>query len=164
MQADMDQPVEKSPRRHDHRPARDHRPIQGPDTAGPAGPDNDLRDDSLIQAQSRHPFQATLHGQPVPALSHWARGAWTAPPRLRLSRRNWIPVSSARSPINAAEGIDFPDEMPLRQASDGRIAGHLGDRFQVDGDQAGPQPHRARRGGRFAPRVTGADNDDVIIR
>src|SRR5512138_3129485 len=53
--------------------------------------------------------------------------------------------------------------MAFGQAADGRVAGHLGDGVEVDGQETGPEPHRARRGGRLTAGVTGPDDDDVEI-
>src|SRR5512143_646167 len=53
--------------------------------------------------------------------------------------------------------------MPLGQPADGRIAGHLGDGVEMDGQETGAKPHGARRGGGLAAGVTGPDHDDVEI-
>jgi hypothetical protein len=134
VQAYMDKPVQERPRRNDYGPARDHRPIQGPDAASPAEPDDDLRDNSLIQAQSGHAFQAALHGQSVSGFV--ALGSW------RLDGPAPAPVEQAKldsrlisqESHQTAKGIDLPNEMSFGQAANGRIAGHLGDGFKVYSD------------------------------
>lgn len=64
---------------------------------------------------------------------------------------------------NAAEGVDFADEMALGDASDGGVAGHLGDEVEVEGEQCGAQAHARGGHGGFAAGVSGADDDHVVL-
>ncbi len=61
----------------------------------------------------------------------------------------------------ASQRVDLPDKVALGQASDGRIAGHLGNCLEVDGDQAGFEAHGADRGGGLAAGMAGPDHDDI---
>jgi hypothetical protein len=63
-------------------------------------------------------------------LSHCARGDQTAGPRDVLSRRNWIPTASVISAHDAAEGVNFADQVALGDAANGWVARHL--RNQID--------------------------------
>ena len=60
------------------------------------------------------------------------------------------------------QGIDFPDQVPLADAADGRIAAHRTDRLDVVGQQQGPRagPRRGQRG--LGAGVAAADHDDVV--
>ena len=63
---------------------------------------------------------------------------------------------------DAAEGVDFADEVSLGDAADGGIAGHLRDEIDVEREERGLQAH-ARRGHRgFAAGMTGADHNNVV--
>ena len=64
---------------------------------------------------------------------------------------------------DAAERVDFADEMALGDAADGGVAAHLGDEIEVHGDERGLEAHA--RGGHcgFAAGVTGAHDDDIVL-
>ena len=64
---------------------------------------------------------------------------------------------------DAAERIDFADEVALGHAADGRIAAHLRDEVHVHGDERGFQAHARRGHGCFAAGVTGAHDDHVVL-
>jgi hypothetical protein len=60
-----------------------------------------------------------------------------------------------------SEGIYFPHQMTFGQPSDGRIAGHLGDRLEVERDQAGFEAHPSRGVSGLASRMAGSDDDHI---
>jgi hypothetical protein len=64
---------------------------------------------------------------------------------------------------DAAEGVDFADEMALGNASDGGVAGHLRDEVEVEGEQGGAQAQAGRGHGRLAAGVSGADDDYIVL-
>ena len=59
-------------------------------------------------------------------------------------------------------GIDFPDQMPLAEAADRRIAGHFAYRREAVRHQRCPGAGPRRRGRRLATRVAAADNNHII--
>ena len=64
---------------------------------------------------------------------------------------------------DAAEGVDFADEVALGYAADGGVAGHLGDEVQVEGEEGRAEAHaRGGRGG-FAAGMAGAYDQDVKL-
>ena len=60
---------------------------------------------------------------------------------------------------DAAEGVDFADEMALGDAADGGIAGHLRDEVEVEREEGGAQAHARGGDGGFAAGVSGADDE-----
>ena len=64
---------------------------------------------------------------------------------------------------DAAEGVDFADQVAFGDAADGRIAGHLGDQVEVHGDDRGLEPHARGGHGGFAAGVARADDGDVVL-
>jgi len=113
---------------------------------------------SLQKSQTGRPATTRRILSEYASLSAWARGAWTAGPRLALRSRNWIPVSSIAFPISRrgrrSPGPDDP--WPARRwrgcTTCGRSRG-------VDRDQGGcapcaPRraPPRSRHGPRRSPR------------
>ena len=68
-----------------------------------------------------------------------------------------------RAAHQAAERIDFADEMPLRRAADRRIAGHERNRLGRERAEPNPAPHTSRRPRGLDPRMAGADHDDVKV-
>ena len=64
----------------------------------------------------------------------------------------------------AAQRIDFLDEMPLADAADRRIAGHLPQCFDAVGEKQRLASHpRARERG-LGPGVAAADDNDIVLR
>jgi hypothetical protein len=53
--------------------------------------------------------------------------------------------------------------MAFGQPADGRISGHLGDRFKMNGNQAGAKTHGAGCESGFAASVSGPDYDNIIF-
>ena len=64
----------------------------------------------------------------------------------------------------AIEGVDFTNEMPLTQTSDGRVARHLADTPDGMGDEDDASPDPCGRRGRFAAGMAAADHDHVPAR
>ena len=62
---------------------------------------------------------------------------------------------------DAAEGVDFADEMSFGDAADGGIAGHLRDQIDIERVERGLQAHARGGHGGFASGVAGADHDYV---
>jgi hypothetical protein len=62
----------------------------------------------------------------------------------------------------AAQRINLPDQMTLRQPTDGRIAGHLPDGIAVNGQQEGLASHAGRSQSGLNARMTGPDDDHII--
>ena len=63
---------------------------------------------------------------------------------------------------DAAEGIDFADEVSFGNAADGGIARHLRDEIDVERKERGLQAHARGGHGGFASGMTGADDDNVV--
>ena len=63
----------------------------------------------------------------------------------------------------SAQGVHFLDEMPLPNAPDGRVAGHLSQRFNVVGEQKSPtaRPRGRKRG--LGPGMAAADHDHIEL-
>ena len=57
---------------------------------------------------------------------------------------------------DAAEGVDFADEMAFGYAAYGGVAGHLRDEVEVEGEEGGAQAHARGGGGGFAAGVARA--------
>ncbi len=64
---------------------------------------------------------------------------------------------------DAAERVDFADEMALGDAADGGVAAHLGDEVHVHGDERGLEAHARGSHGGFAASVAGADDNDIVL-
>ena len=63
---------------------------------------------------------------------------------------------------HATEGINLPDHRPLRHPTDGRIARHLANGFEIGSDDECPGAQSGRGRGRFRARVPAADDDDIV--
>src|SRR2546430_2030350 len=63
---------------------------------------------------------------------------------------------------NAAKRVYLAHEVPLCDAADGRVAGHLRDEIQVHRDHRGFETHARACTSGLATGVTGAYHDDVV--
>mgnify|MGYP000140419512 CR=1 FL=1 len=61
-----------------------------------------------------------------------------------------------------AQGVQFPDQVALAGAPDGRVAGHVAHRVQVDGEAQGGQPQPGAGQGGLNSRVAGAHHDHLV--
>ena len=64
---------------------------------------------------------------------------------------------------DAAEGVDFADEVSLGNATDSGIARHLRDQVDVQRVECGLQPHASGSHGGLAPGMSGTDHDYVEL-
>ena len=64
---------------------------------------------------------------------------------------------------DAAQGVHFADQVSLGNATDGGIAGHLGDEIDVESVEGGLQAQAGCGHGGFATGVSGADHDDIVL-
>ena len=64
---------------------------------------------------------------------------------------------------DAAEGVDFADQMAFGDAADGGIAGHLRDQVDIERVEGGLQAHAGGGHGGFASGVAGADDHHVEL-
>lgn len=62
------------------------------------------------------------------------------------------------------QGIHFSHQMPLSDATKGRITGHLTDRVHAVREKQGPRATASGGGGRLGPRVPSSDNYHVEVR
>src|SRR4029450_7781029 len=60
-----------------------------------------------------------------------------------------------------AEGVDFLYEMPFADPANGRVTGHLAQRFDAMGQQQRGASHTGAREGGFGPGVAATDDDDI---
>ena len=62
---------------------------------------------------------------------------------------------------DAAESVDLADDVSLGDASDGGVAGHLGDEVGVEGEQRSAESHAGGGHGSFTASVSGSDYGNV---
>ena len=63
----------------------------------------------------------------------------------------------------SAERINLPDDLPLGDSADGRVAGHLGKTGQVHRNKEDRGPEISRGHSSFTAGMTSANNDDIIL-
>lgn len=63
----------------------------------------------------------------------------------------------------AAQGVDFADDLTFGDSTDGWVAGHLPDRVQIRRQESRFGAQASCSGGGFGSRMTGSDNDDIVV-
>ena len=163
--ADVDEPAKEGAGGEDDGAAADFNSAEAADANGLRGLRAALDEQRLGGRLEEREVRLLLD----PALHRGAvRGAVVLRPR-RADRRALAGVEHAELDAGlvgdlghlAAERVNFADELALRQAADGRIAGHLADLVGAEGDQERAAAHPRRRQRRLAAGVSGADDDDV---
>ena len=96
-------------------------------------------------------------------MSHWARGTPDSGAARGVEQAELDADGVGDFAHDAAERVDFADEVALGHAADGRIAAHLGDEVEVHGDERGLEAHARGGHGRFAAGVPGAHHDDIVL-
>ena len=64
---------------------------------------------------------------------------------------------------DAAEGVDFTDEVTFCDSTDGRVTGHLSDQVDVQGVEGSLEAHTSSGHGSLAAGVSSADYDYVDL-
>ena len=72
-----------------------------------------------------------------------------------------MPARSAATRHRTAQGVDFPDQMPLTDTANGRVAAHLPQRLDALRQQQGARTHPRGRQRRLGAGMAAADDDDV---
>ena len=114
-----------------------HRPVGGAHGGDPAVFREHVGDLRLLHPQVLLLFQSVLHDLLVPA----AVGLGPQRPHRRALAPVEQPVLDAR-PVGglchlAPQGVQLPHQVALPRAADGRVAGHVAHRVQVDGEAQG---------------------------
>lgn len=68
------------------------------------------------------------------------------------------------SRTQAIQGVYFPHQMPLSDATKGRVTGHLTDRVHAVCEQQSPRATASGGGGRLGPRVPPSDHYHIKAR
>jgi len=63
----------------------------------------------------------------------------------------------------ATEGIHFPHQVPFRDASNSRIAGHLSHQVEIHGNHGGFQTEPGTCPRRLAASMPSADHDRIVL-
>ena len=150
--------------RHDDGPGVEARPASRDDSRDPTSVVDEILRHAFDELEVRR-FGEGLRSEPrverlvalCPRTPH--RRAARAIEDLELD-----PRGVGEAPHQAAERVDLPDELPLREAADRRVARHPRDRREISGEERGRPTHAGRRVGRFAAGVTGAHDDHVERR
>ena len=146
----------------DHRrPAAPGGPRLRTDPGHPPGLRAQLRDLRLLQPQPGLPLQGALHD---PLIQLPVRLGPEGVDRRSLSQVQHAVLDAGgvrRFAHLAPQGVQLPYQMAFARTPDGRIAGHVAHRVQVDGEQHRIQTHPGRRQGGLDPRVTRADHGNI---
>ena len=157
------QAPQERPRRDHHRLAHEAHPQRRLHPLHHSALHDQRRRLTLLAVQPRLPLAHPLHPKLIRLLIALRARCPHARAALCVQHAELQPRHIRRLAHLAAERINFPRQMPLRQAADGRVARHLPDGVQVDGQQQRLRAHARRRQRRLHPRVPRADDDDIVL-
>ena len=123
----------------------------------------DLRHLSLADRQVFLPLQRVLHDllvQPPVRLGPEAVDGGTLAP-VQKAVLDAGPVGGL--PHLAPQGVQFPDQMALPGAADGRVAGHVPHRIQINGKADGFPSQPGGGQGRLDAGMACPDDGDIIL-
>jgi hypothetical protein len=131
------------------------------DAAHPVAIDSQACNLSFDQGHARksfdHPPQEKCIGFLVALRS---RAPHRRPTRL-VKRSELNACAVGRPTLEPAEGVDLGHQVPLADASNGRVARHLTDGVSVEGHEDDRRSHSGRCRCRLAPRVTATHHDQI---
>src|SRR5437867_9394157 len=118
---------------------------------------------SLFYSQSRLLFQNASHFHPVGLFVGLSTGrpdrrATATIEKTKLYART---VNDFRH--DPAQGINFADQMPLSNPTNGRITGHLGNQVKVHSVEGSAHAHPGRSHGSFTTGMTCADHHHSVF-
>ena len=161
--ADMGQAIQERPGGDDHR-ARFHGAPVAQQNAGDAAAfaDGQRRHFGLLDAEVRFRLQHLAHAEAVQLLVHLRARRPHGRTAAGIEQAELDADRIGDFAHDAAERVDFPDQVTLGDAADGRIAAHLGDQVQVHGDHGRAQANAGAGARGFTAGVAGADDNDVV--
>ena len=161
--ADIDAPGQKGPGADDHRVGGQDFSFRELDAANPAIGHHDLAGNALVYLEPRNGFQETFQMIAVGDLVVLGPGGPHRRPLAAIEHFEMNAGGVGGPGHHPAQRVDLLDQVPLGDAADGRVAGHLGQGFQMNGQQGGFGAHPGRGISGFNPRVPGADDDDLHL-
>ena len=120
-------------------------------------------DFGLLDAEVRLLFEDFAHAGAVHLLIHLGAGGPDGGAAAGVEEAELDADGVGDFAHDAAEGIDFADEVTFGDTADGGVAGHLRDEVEVHGDHGGAETHAGGGTGGFASGVTGSDDHDVVL-
>ncbi len=126
-----------------------------------AGFQNHIRDFGLLDFQIRLRFEHFAHLQAIGLLIALGTRRPDGGAARSIEETELDADGVGDLAHDAAERVDFADEMSLGDAADGGIAGHLGDEIDVQCVKGSLQAHAGGSHGGLASGMTGADHDHV---
>src|SRR5271157_2359040 len=141
----MYQAVEKCPCRDDNSPGS----IRDADmifhTHNPAIFDNDAVDKSLPEMEVFFLLHNGFHGETIELFVTLKPGGLNCRPFRGVEQPEMYGCLIGYLPHLTAQGIDFLDQLPLGETSDGGITRHEGHRIQIDIEHERGAAHPGRR-------------------
>ena len=118
----------------------------------------------LEDCEARLIFQQAANGLPVqlPVRLRTGGADGRALARIQGAELDAGPVDRSRH--GAAQSVNFPRQVSLADAADGRIAAHLAERSDVLGDEKGAGARARGSERRFRAGVSTAYDDDIKAR
>ncbi len=128
-----------------------------------AGVDDEVDDFGLLDEEVGDGLQLFAHLDAVEGLVALGAGAPDGGAAGGVEEAELDAAGVGDFAHDAAEGVDFPDQMAFRHTAYCRVAGHLCDEVEVEREERRAQAHARGGGGGFAASVAGADDEDVEL-
>ena len=160
--ANVGQTVQESSCGDDHRLGIDGAAVAQLDPSDAAVLDRERGDLGLLDAQVGFLLEHLAHARAVEFLVHLRARGPDGGSAAGIEQAELDADRIGDFGHDAAEGVDFADEVTFGDASDGGVAGHLRDEVQVHGDHGGAESHAGAGSRGFATGVAGADDHDLV--
>ncbi len=157
----MDQPAEEGAGGDDDGASRQIATIRKPNADDAVVGDNQLVGLAFDHVEVYGRADGGLHGGCIELPVRLGTGAAHRGPLAPIEHPKLNSAGIGDEAHQAVQRVDFPDQMPLAESPDGRIAGHRADRRKAVGHQDGLCAHTCGGTGSLATRVASTDDDDV---
>ena len=123
--------------------------------------EDEVDDFRLLDKKVRDGFQLFAHFCAVESFVALGAGRPDCRAARCIEQAKLDPAGVCDFAHNAAECVDFTDQVALRNATNCRITGHLSDQVKVEREQRRSQPHARGSGSGFTTGMSGTHNEDI---
>src|SRR5579863_595298 len=161
-EANVDEPLEKSPGGEDHGAGFEGFADRGLDSADGAAFQKEAFDAGLADGEIGRRLEDALHARAIGGLVGLGAAGANGRTFTRIEEAELDSGFVDREAHLAAQRVDLADQLALADTADSRVAGHLADVIEVQSEHQGARAHAGGGEGGFDTGMTGADDDYIM--